>query len=104
MALYRISGVWKNTDNIITHYAFHKVGENSTSRAIKKSKDEAIKLLEISGNRATTWVWNYQSAKWNIGEDVQIVNGNSGKFLRSNPDNTLTDNLSNLIDFDWIFK
>lgn len=26
MAEYIISGVWKNTDNVITHYAFHTIG------------------------------------------------------------------------------
>lgn len=102
MALYRISGVWKNADDVITHYAFHTVNENWTERAIKKSKSEAITLLETSGNKATTWVWNYSRAKWDIGETVQVVNGNTGKYLRSNPDNKLTDNLGHLIDFDWL--
>lgn len=102
MALYRISGVWMNTNNVITHYAFHTVGENSVSRAGKTSKVQAIALLEMQGNAATTWIWNYSQAKWNVGETVQVVNGSNGKFLRSNPDNKLTDNLGHLIDFDWI--
>ncbi len=102
MAKYRISGVWKNSNNVITHYAFHTVGEKFTSRANKTSKPEAIRLLEISGNTAVTWIWNYQRAEWKIGENVEVVNGSNGKYLRSNPDNTLTDNLDHLIDFDWI--
>jgi hypothetical protein len=102
MALYRISGVWKNTDDVITHYAFHEVNSDSVDRATKISKAKAIQLLETHGNKATTWVWNYQTAKWNIGEDVQVINGKNGKYLRSNPDNKLTDNLGHLIDFDWI--
>lgn len=100
--MYRISGVWKDSNNIITHYAFHSVGENSNSRAIKKSKTQAIALLETAGNSATTWVWSYTLARWTVGETVQVVNGASGKYLRSNPDNKLTDNLAHLIDFDWI--
>ena len=102
MAVYRISGVWKNSNNVITHYAFHTVGESSISRANKQSKEQAITLLESSGNTATTWVWNYSQANWNIGEKVQVIIGSNGKYLRSNPDNTLTDNLGHLIDFDWI--
>jgi hypothetical protein len=102
MAQYRISGVWKNSNNVITHYAFHTVGETSTSRAVKKSKAEAIALLETIGNVARTWVWNYSTAGWTIGEYVEVVNGAYGKYLRSNPDNKLTDNLGHLIDFDWI--
>ncbi|WPO92114.1 DUF3892 domain-containing protein [Chryseobacterium sp. HR92] len=103
MAKYRISGVWKNSNNVITHYAFHTVNDNNTtSRATKKSKDEAIKLLEIQGNSATTWIWNYSTSGWNIGETVTIVNGSNGKYLRSNPDKKETNNLEHLIDFDWI--
>lgn len=102
MAIYRISGIWKNTNNVITHYAFHTVSEGSISRAHKESKIRAIELLETTGNLATTWVWNYLGSMWNIGETVQVVNGNNGKYLRSNPDNKLSDNLEHLIDFDWI--
>ena len=36
------------------------------------------------------------------GEKVEVVNGSNGKYLRTNPDNTKTDNLAHLIDFDWI--
>lgn len=102
MAVYRISGVWKDSNNVITHYAFHEVGEESTSRAIKKAKHDAVKLLETRGNTATTWVWNYAKATWKIGEEVTVVNGSNGKYLRSNPDDKKTDNLGHLIDFDWI--
>lgn len=102
MAKYRISGIWKNDDNVITAYAFHTAGENSMGRAVKKSKAQAIALLETSGNSAMTCTWNYSTAKWNLGETVTVVNGTNGKYLRSNPDNKLTDNLEHLIDFDWI--
>ena len=102
MAQYRISGIWKDTNNVITAYAFHTVSENSISRAEKISKARAIQLLETTGNIADTWVWNYSQARWIIGERVQVVTGSNGKFLRSNPDNKLTDNLEHLIDFDWI--
>lgn len=102
MALHRISGVWKDNNNVITHYAFHTVGDNSVSRATKKTKAQAIALLETQGSTATTWIWNYLQACWNVGENVEVVNGSNGKFLRSNPDNKLTDNLGHLIDFDWM--
>ena len=104
MAKFRISGIWKNNDNVITHYAFHTIGESSTSRAEKITKAEAIRLLEISGNSATTWIWNYKQSKWTVGENVEVVNESSGKYLRSNPNDKTTDNLGHLIDFDWIFR
>lgn len=102
MGLYRISGIWKNANNVITHYAFHAVNNDSTSRATKKTKAQAIELLEIHGNSATTWMWNYILERWNTGEVVEVVNGATGKYLRSNPDNKLSDNLNHLIDYDWI--
>jgi hypothetical protein len=102
MAKYRISGVWKNSSNVITHYAFHTETGTSITRASKTTKATAVSLLEISGNSAKTWLWNYKSGSWEIGETVQVVNGSNGKYLRSNPDNQLTDNLAHLIDFDWI--
>lgn len=43
MAKYKISGVWKDSNNVITDYAFHTVNENGISRAIK-SKAQAIAL------------------------------------------------------------
>lgn len=102
MAKYRISGIWKNNENLITHYAFHLVNENGTNRAEKKTKAEVIRLLEILGNSATTWIWNYKQSTWNIGQNVEVVNGYTGKYLRSDPNDTTTDNLGHLIDYDWI--
>lgn len=80
MAEYRISGVWKNNDNIITHYAFHTVVNNSIGPATKKSKAQAIELLEKSANSAVTWVWSYTQSKWTIGETVIVVSGINGKY------------------------
>lgn len=104
MREYRISGVWKNSSDVITHYAIHTVGETTISRAVKTSKTDAIALLERAGNTAVTWIWNYNLAKWAIGETVTVINGTNGKYLRSNPDNRLTDNLGHLIDFDWVMS
>ncbi len=102
MAKYRISGVWKDDNNVITAYAFHTVTETGTTQAVKITKAQAIILLETIGNTATTFIWNYTTAKFINGETVQVVNGVNGKYLRSNPDNKLTDNLGHLIDYDWI--
>jgi len=99
MANYKISGIWKDAENVITHYAFHEAGENSTSRGVKTSKADAVRILSQAGNSAITWIWDYAAAFWKNGEKVSVVNGN---FLRSNPDNKLTDNLAHLIDYDWL--
>jgi hypothetical protein len=101
MAKYRISGIW-NEDGVINNYAIHKVENGIPTVAVKVSMDEAIMLVENQQNTVTTYLWNYQTAKWNIGEPVHVVNGENGKYLRSNPDDKLTDNLGHLIDYDWI--
>ncbi len=77
MAKYRISGVWKDDNNVITHYAFHTVNEKSTTRASKKSKADAIKLLENKANSAVTWTWNYNTSGWDIGSNVEVVHGSN---------------------------
>ena len=102
MAQYKISGVWKNQKDTITHYAFHTLNDNGHTRAVKKTKEQAIEIVESSSHTVWTWIWNYGRAEWTNGEKVTVVNGSTGKYLRSNPDNKLTDNLGHLIDFDWI--
>ncbi len=99
MPQYKISGVWKNSNGAITHYAFHTQTDSAHTRANKVSKVDAIALLE-RGNTAVTWVWNYAQAIWNDGEPVVVVNGSNGKYLRSNKDKQITDNLGHLIDYD----
>jgi hypothetical protein len=102
MPTFRISGVWKNSSNVITHFAVHAVQANGTTRASKTTKIQTIGLVEANGNVVTTWIWNYSNMYWMIGETVYVVNGQNGKYLRSNPDNQKTDNLGHLINFDWI--
>jgi hypothetical protein len=102
MTKFRISGVWKDSNGVITHYAFHNVYGNKTTGAKKISKIEALRLLEENNNSAYTLVWDYSKALWIIGEKVEIIKSRKEKYLRSDPDNTLTNNLEHLIDFTWM--
>lgn len=102
MATYRISGIWKNNQNVITHYAMHTVTATGTTRSRKVPKAEAVALVEHRDNSATTWMWNYTQSSWVVGENVEVVTGVNGKFLRSNPDNRVSDNLQHLINYEWI--
>ncbi|MES2656168.1 MAG: DUF3892 domain-containing protein [Bacteroidota bacterium] len=102
MTNYKISGVWKNTDGVITHYAVHTQTENGHTRAVKKTKHQVVAIVETTGNTVQTWMWNYTTAFWTIGEGVHVVDGANGKYLRSNRDNKVTDNLGHLIDYDWL--
>jgi len=92
MAKYEISGVWKDSSGVITHYAIHE--EKTGWKGVKTSKSDAVKSV---GNMATTILWNYKTATWVMGEPVHVVDG---KFLRSNHDGKVSDNLAHLIDYD----
>ncbi len=99
MANYRISGVWKNNDHVITHYAFHEVTGTQHFKGQKTSKADAVRLLNIPGNEAITWIWDYGRAMWKDGAKVEVV---ANSYLRSYHDNKVMDNLSHLIDYDWL--
>lgn len=105
MAEYRITGIWKDSAGVISHYAVHTMRKPEQveliGRAVKMSKSQTIALLE-NGNTAKTLLWNYSSAQWLTGEDIHVVNGNP-KYLRTNHDNVLKDNLLHLIDYSFVF-
>jgi len=106
MAEYRVTGVWKNL-GIITHYAVHLRTKNTEGGhliypAKKMTKADAILLLEKSDNSAKTLIWNYNSATWDTGEDIHVVGANP-KYLRTNHDNKVKDNLLHLIDYGYVY-
>jgi len=109
MAEYRISGVWKNDNGVITHYAVHERVRNAANNgyiirhALKRTKAQTVALLDGTGNTAKTYIWNYQTASWSAGADVVVVNGNP-KFLRTIHDGSVKDNLSHLPDYGYIWE
>jgi len=105
MAVYRISGVWSG-GGAITHYAVHtEVGTTNSivTLAQKTSKADAIWMVEQTGHTVTTLVWNPSNKAWYAGEVVRVVGSGNSKYLRSGPDNSLTDNLGHLPDFSLIY-
>jgi hypothetical protein len=98
MRKYEISGVWKDSNGVITHYAIQEV-TSSRTKVLKTSKSNAIALVGNPDNKVTTILWNYKTATWNMGESVGVV---ERKFLRSYPDGKASDNLAHLIDFDCL--
>lgn len=104
MANYAISGVWKNDNNVITHYAFHELNDdgNTVGLATKKTKAEAIRLLDITGNSAITILWNYTNPGWNRGSVVTVVGVAPNRYLRTTHDGTTRDNLGHLINYGFV--
>lgn len=108
MAEYRISGIWKNDNSVITHYAVHLRTRNANgegyliAHAIKMTKAETVTLLQNPQNSAKTYLWNYTTASWFAGGDIHVVNGNP-PFLRTTHDATVKDNLLHLIDYGYLY-
>ncbi len=98
-----ISGVWKESNGEITHYAVHERTTSGFSLGKKTSKQQAIRMVKNPHNKVKTWTWNYQLATWLEGEDIMVVNGKNGEYLRSHPDKKVTDNLGHLVDCSWYF-
>ncbi len=102
MADYAITGFLKNSDQVITHYILHTL---TTEIVIlkhageKRTMAEVLKLVENPANNVVTMSWDYKEGEWQIGEQVDIVKKGNEKYLRTHPDNRLTNNLGHLIDF-----
>ena len=100
---YAISGVWKDTNGVITDYAIHlviksnKPGMFIVNKAKKYSKARAIKL--VNAHFVRTAVWNYTLALWDLGAKVDVVDDS---YLRSRADSTVRDNLENLLNYGAI--
>lgn len=83
MADRRVTGTGKDSNGLITSLCG---GWGSVS------KSTAIIEIELGTN--TYYVQDGQGRR----ADVTVVNGTTGKYLRTDPDSTCSDNLDNLPD------
>ncbi|WP_029292817.1 hypothetical protein [Chryseobacterium hispalense] len=104
MANYTISGIWKDANKVITHYAVHMLDNEKSliGLATKMNKSAAIKLLENPQNKAITMLWNYSSESWKRGTVIDVVGNGDDKYLRTIQDNTVRDNLAHLINYGLV--
>lgn len=99
MAQYAITGIWKDDNDTITDYAIHLVTEHlnpnllTVWRAEKYSKKDAINLVQ--NNFVQTAIWDYTQQLWILKAKVKVV----GNYLRSESDDTVRDNLDNLLNY-----
>lgn len=97
---YFISGVWKDSNDNITHVMLHPVNDGDRwDMGEKTSETRTIELLK-KGNIIKTVVWNYPG--WTIGSRVICVKGIGKEYLRSEANATQKDNLDNLISMKAI--
>lgn len=109
MKEYRITGIWTDDNEVITHYAVHEIirkqsgSGHEMTKAKKITKAEAVVLVEDQNNNVMTFLWNYTDRGWMLGEEVYVAGAGSSKFLKTKPDNSVRDNLFHLIDYAYIF-
>jgi hypothetical protein len=79
VAEFRISGIWKDSKGVISHYAIHTTTKTANGYTIgyteKYSKHAAVQLLLKSGNSVKTYLWNYSSCCWYAGADILLTDG-----------------------------
>lgn len=99
-ANYLISGVWKDSNDNITHVMLHLVNDgDSFNKGEKRSEPETIALLK-KGNIIKTVVWGYPG--WSIKSKVTYIQRAGKEYLRSDANATTKDNLDNLISMKAI--
>jgi len=109
MTEYRISGIWTDLKGVITHYAVHEIKKNQSgsgyviTKAVKKTKTEAIAIVGNTTNKVWTLIWNYSDRKWTLGEEVYVAGEGNSKYLKTKPDSSVRDNLLHLIDYRYIY-
>jgi hypothetical protein len=58
-------------------------------------------FLGTTGNELSSATWDYKTVTWKEGEKIIVVN-QILKYLRTTPDNTVKDNLDNLIPMNQL--
>ena len=94
----------KRAHTNITHFSIVSVNDNGTlSIGNLFTKEKAIELIK-GGNKMFTYKWNYVSSGFEKGEEVKIFPENGIDYLRTTANNTVTDNLQNLINYEFFQK
>src|SRR5690606_10547869 len=99
-ANYVISGVWKDSNENITHVMLYSVNDGDSWNMGEKTSEASTITLLKRGNVIRTIVWNYPD--WTIKAKVTYVQAFGKEYLRSEANATIKDNLDNLISMKAI--
>lgn len=91
---FLISGVWKDSQERITHVLLHK-HDNGYSVGYKQTEAGVIRLISLNKN-VMTMTWNYPD--WRYGAKVIAETRNGRRYLKTIADNNKENNLDNLIN------
>ena len=99
-ANYLISGVWKDSNDNITHVILHSVNDGDSWNMGEKTSEASTIALLKNGNVIRTTVWNYPG--WAIKSKVTYVQAFGREYIRSEANASTKDNLDNLISMKAI--
>ncbi|MDX6288027.1 MAG: hypothetical protein QOG53_3512 [Frankiales bacterium] len=96
---YLISAVRYNAaETHIDKVRAHPDKGESVGSGTETSRTRIVSLLE-AGTTFATIVWNSATKSWNYGAEVAIIAVAGEKYIRTDPDNTKSDNLGQLPRF-----
>lgn len=101
---YLISGVYFGTRNgskYVSHVQLHLDTDNGVEAGAKTIEAEVIKKLK-AGYTVKTMLWNYSTGNFSQGAAVSYQKVGNYEYLRTHKDGTVTDNLDNMLNMDWI--
>ncbi|HWB27613.1 MAG TPA: DUF3892 domain-containing protein [Chitinophagaceae bacterium] len=102
MARLYVTGVWKNAQGVITHVMTNTPVTSGVLRPNSKlSVQQAVQFISVTGNEMFTAEWNYHSGTWKQGQKIVIVHEHHN-YIRTTADNTVNDNLDNLLPMEQL--
>lgn len=98
---YLISGIWYDPKGEVSHYAVHKFLNPGVGGCRKLEKSTVIDLVEMSGKPFYIMGWDYNTGKFRQGQQIILVNNQTGKYLWTITKEQRTKNLKHLINVSW---
>ena len=93
MAHYFISGIWGNPIQQVLLHETSNNGQNFQNGFIR-TRQYIVDLLR-AGHTAQTLRWSYATGSWQIGANVEVIIIDRVAYLRTDGNNTKSDNLDN---------
>lgn len=98
---YGISAVkFNDGENHVDQVRVHKDKGNAMGDAEVWPRERVISALE--SNYTFITILNYNGGVWDEGKEVNIVQVNGNKYIRTDKDQTPSDNLDNLPKFSFL--
>jgi len=98
---YGISAVIINSEGHVNQLKVHKDKGNVIGDGELWSREQVVSALEKNYTFIT--LLNYNQGVWSEGQEVGVVHVNKDKYIRTDQDQTPSDNLENLPKFSTLY-